>query len=355
MKDLKPFLKELLSLPGLSGYEKPVHDAIEKTWAPFVDECSTSPVGSLHALKIGDREGDAPNILIAVHMDAIGLITTRIVDGFLHVTQIGGVDPRILPGQPVMVYGTEPIPGVMVQPPDFLLPESLAGKSVPLEELLVDTGLLPEEVEKKVKVGDIISFATEPLDLNGDIIAGHTLDNRASVAALTWCLSELQHMKHHWNVWAVATVQEEITMAGAITSPFGIQPDIAIAIDVTFAKGPGASSDLETVPFGKGLAIASGPNLHPRITKALKQLADDLDIPYKMEYLASHSGTDAYGMQVVGEGYPCGLLGIPLRYMHTPVEAVAMKDIKRTGHLLAEFIARLEPEFTQQINWEEEG
>ena len=353
MKDIKPFLKEMLSLPGLSGYEAPVRDVIMKTWQPFVDDCSISPLGSLHALKVGDREGDAPNILIATHMDAIGLITTRITDGFLNVAQVGGVDPRILPGQPVIVHGTEEIPGVIVQPPDFLLPENLAGKPVPLSQLLVDTGLTPEEASQKVHIGDIISFATLPIELNGDVIAGHTLDNRASVAALTWCLSELQHIKHHWNVWAVATVQEEIGLMGAFTSPFDIQPDIAIAVDVTFAKGPGSTSDLETVPFGKGLAIGSGPNMHPAITKSLKDLADDLDIPYSLEHMPGHSGTDAYAMQVVAEGYPVGLLGIPLRYMHTPVEAVAIKDIKRTGRLLAEYIARLEPDFTKQITWEE--
>ncbi|MBI9049392.1 MAG: M20/M25/M40 family metallo-hydrolase [Anaerolineaceae bacterium] len=353
MKELKPFLKELLSLPGLSGYEKPVHDVIAKTWEPLVDELSTSTVGSLQALKIGAREGDAPNIMIATHMDAIGLIITQIVEGFLKITQVGGIDPRILPGQPVTVYGKEEIPGIIVQPPDFLLPENLAKKPVPLEHLLIDTGLLPEEVNQLVRVGDIVSFATTPMDLDGDVIAGHTLDNRASVAALTYCLSELQHIKHHWNVWAVATVQEEVTLAGALTSPFNIQPDLAIAVDVTFAKGPGATSDLETVPFGKGITIGHGPNMHPALRKALKQLADDIDMPSSMEFSTAHSGTDAYALQIVAEGIPTALLGIPLRYMHTPVEAVAMKDIKRAGRLLAEFIARLTPEFAETINWEE--
>jgi endoglucanase len=354
MKELKPFLKELLSLPGLSGFEKPVHDSIAKTWEPMVDELSTSKVGSLHALKIGDRQGDAPNILIATHMDAIGLIVTGIVDGFLKVTQIGGIDPRILPGTPVTIHGKEEIPGVIVQPADFLLPEELSGKPVPLHNLFVDTGLLPDEVDKFVRVGDIISFATTPMDLDGDVIAGHTLDNRASVAALTYCLYELQHMKHFWNVWAVATVQEEVTLTGALTSPFDIQPDIALAVDVTFAKGPGATNDLETVPFGKGITIGNGPNLHPAVTKALKDHAEEMDLPFTMEYMTAQSGTDAMGLQIVGEGIPTGLLGIPLRYMHTPVEAVAMKDIRRAGRLMAEFIARLTPDFMTNINWEDE-
>ena len=353
MKELKPFLKELLSLPGLSGYEKPVHDVIAKTWEPLVDELSTSKLGSLHGLKIGDREGDAPNILIATHMDAIGLIVSGIVDGFLNVTQVGGIDPRILPGTPVTIHGKEDIPGVIVQPPDFLLPSEMAKKPVPLHNLFVDSGLLPEEVEKLIRVGDIVSFATTPMDLDGDVIAGHTLDNRASVAALTYCLHELQHIKHNWNVWAVATVQEEVTLAGALTSPFDIQPDIAIAVDVTFAKGPGATNELKTVPFGKGIAIGSGPNMHPVITKALKEQAEEIDLPFTMEYTTAQSGTDAMGLQIVAEGIPTGLLGIPLRYMHTPVEAVAMKDIRRVGRLMAEFITRLEPDYTNNINWEE--
>jgi putative aminopeptidase FrvX len=198
----------------------------------------------------------------------------------------------------------------------------------------------------------LISFAQPPLELTGETLAGHSLDNRASVAAVTLCLQELRQVNHAWDVWAVASVQEEVSLAGALTSPFEIRPDMAVAIDVTFAKGPGVS-DFRGFPMGKGPTLGWGPNIHPALYNAFNELADKLDIPHSMEAMPRHSGTDAYGMQVVAEGIPTMVVSIPLRYMHTPVEVVALKDIARTGHLLAEFIARLEPDFVQKIHWEE--
>jgi endoglucanase len=178
------------------------------------------------------------------------------------------------------------------------------------------------------------------------------LDNRVSVAALTVTLQELQSKSHAWDVWAVATAQEEETLGGAFTSAFGLHPDLAIAVDVTFAKGPGAN-DWQTFPLGKGPTLAFGPNIHPFLHKKLKDLADRLEIPYAVEVLPRHSGTDTYAMQVTAEGIPTAVIGIPLRYMHTPVEVVAYKDIQRAGRLTAEFIAALEPDFVEKITWDE--
>jgi tetrahedral aminopeptidase len=284
-------------------------------------------------------------------MDAIGLMVTGIVDGFLRITEIGGVDDRILPGQIVTIHGRKELTGIVVQPPDFLLPYTRRGKPVARDNLFVDTGLLPTETADLVRTGDLVSFAQPPIDLAGDALAGHSLDNRASVAAITICLEELQHLKHVWDVWAVASAQEEETFAGAYTSPFVIRPDIAIAVDVTFAKGPGAS-DHRTFPLGKGVSLGYGPNIHPVLFKTFKDLAEKLEIPIHVEVMPRHSGTDAYAMQVVNEGIPSFVMGIPLRYMHTPVETVGTKDIYRAGRLLAEFITRLEPDFVQKINWE---
>ncbi len=351
-QELTPFLKELLSLPGLSGYEGPAREAIAAVWKPLVDEITTSKVGSLHALRRGSGAAPRPRILLSAHMDAIGLMVTGILGGLLRFTQIGGVDPRILPGQPVTVHGREALPGVVVSPPDALLPARLQGKPVDMEYLFVDTGLLPDDVKKMVRVGDLVSFAQEPLDLAGDALAGHSLDNRASVAALTHCLQELQHMQHSWDVYAVASAQEETALLGAFTSPFDIRPDLAVAIDVTFAKGPGAG-DHRAHPMGKGVALGYGPNIHPFLYKAFKDLADRLDIPTLMDVMPSHSGTDGYAMQVVAEGIPTMVISIPLRYMHTPVEVVALKDITRTGQLMAEFISRLEPDFMSKLTWED--
>jgi len=352
MIELTPILKQLITLPGLSGHEAPIREAIAAAWKPLVDELSTSKLGSLHGLRRGAGPDPRKRVLLSAHMDAIGLIATTVVDGMIHFTEVGGIDPRILPGQPVTVYGRRELPGVVVQPPDRLLPEAQAGKPVAMEYLLVDTGLPAAETARLVRPGDLIAFAQPPIELAGEALAGHTLDNRASVAAVTLCLEELQRRVTAWDTWAVASVQEETVLGGAITSPFDIRPDLAIAIDVTHARGAGAS-DYRTLALDGGPGIGWGPNVHSPSYKALKALAERLEIPVQVEPMPRHSGTDALGMQLVAGGIPTLVVEIPLRYMHTPVETVALKDISRTGHLLAEFVASLEPDFMEKIHWDD--
>lgn len=353
MSEITPFLKSLISAPGLSAYEGTVARQIEKEWQPLVDEISRSRLGSLHGLKRGQGKIPRPSVMIAAHMDAIGLVVTQVLDGFLHVDRIGGVDPRVLPGTPVIVHGREDLPGLVVLPPTRTLPSRPSEEAVPLQHLLVDVGLPPSDVTRLVRVGDPVSFDTRPLDLAGETLCGHSLDNRASVAALTVCLHELQRKSHVWDVWAVATAQEEETLGGAATSAFQLHPDLAVVVDVTFAKGP-ASDGWETFPLGKGPTLGWGANLHPYLYKRFKELAERLEIPVAMELTPAHSGTDAYAIQVAREGIPTMLVGIPLRYMHTPVEVVAVKDVQRAGRLLAEFISTLEPDFMGKITWDEE-
>jgi endoglucanase len=352
MTELHEFLKSLITAPGLSGYEGPVRSLIEEAWRPLTDELSASRLGSLHGLKRGSGGEPRPGLLLAAHMDAIGLMVTGLVEGFLRVTEIGGLDPRVLPGQRVTVHGRRDLPGIIAQPPAHLLPPQIGEKPVPLEYLLVDVGLLPAEVEKLVRVGDPISFAQEPLELGADFLAGHTLDNRASVAALTHCLVELQGRGTAWDIHAVATTQEEETFAGAISSTFQLRPALAVAIDVAHAAGPGSPAHM-VFPMGKGITLGWGPNIHPELYRAFKELAERLEIPYKIETLPRHSGTDAFAMQVVAEGIPCMVLGIPLRYMHTPVEVVSLKDIQRAGRLLAEFAAQLDEKTMDRLAWPE--
>ena len=358
MTDILPFLKSMISVSGLSGHETPVAKLIEQKWQTLVDETSISRVGSLHGLKKGtlsasSGKGKHPSIMIATHMDAIGMMVSTIDDGFLHITNVGGIDIRVLPGAQVTVHASsgDELPAVIVMPPARFLPESEGGGVVGIRHLLVDTGLTQRDVEKKVRVGDLVSFANEPLELAGDILSGHTLDNRASVAALTVCLEELQGKSHVWDVWAVATVQEETSYLGAYTSAFQLRPDLAIAVDGTFAKGPGASG-WQTFPMGKGVGLCIGPNMHPFLHKKLKELADKLEIPWFLDVTPTHSGTDAYPMQTTMDGIPTALVEYPLRYMHTPVESVSVKDIQRVGRLLAEFIISLEADFVDTIVWE---
>jgi endoglucanase len=282
-------------------------------------------------------------------MDAIGLIVSSVVDGFLRVNEIGGLDTRVLPGQLVTIHGRRDLPGVIVQPSAHLLPKDVRKGPVPIKYLLVDTGLKPRQVSRLVRTGDLISFAQDPVSLQGETLVGKSLDNRASVAALTLCLEQLQSRLHAWDVWAVATVQEEETMGGAKTSAFQLRPKLAVAVDVTWAKSPG-TSDHETFPLGKGPTLGWGPNIHPGLHKSFKALADKIEIPYAREVMPHHSGTDAFALQVAAQGIPTMVVSIPLRYMHTPVEMVSLKDIRRTAHLLSEFITQLEPGYMEKLS-----
>ena len=354
MTDILPFLKSLLSVSGLSGFEGPVARLIEEKWHPLVDEISLSRVGSLHGLKKGSGKEPRPALMIAAHMDAIGLMVSQIQDGFLHVTNVGGVDIRVLPGLEVTVHATgsgEDLSGVIAIPPSQLLPESEGDGVIAMKHLLVDTGLTARAVDKKVHIGDLVSFANQPLELAGDVLSGHSVDNRASVAALTVCLEELQKKSHAWDVWAVATVQEEVSYLGAYGSAFQLRPQLAIAVDGTFAKSPGVDG-WQTFPMGKGVGLCIGPNMHPFLHTRLKEVAERAEIPWFLDLSPEDSGTDAYAMQVTAEGIPTALVEFPIRYMHTPVESVSLKDIQRAGRLLAEFIVSLEPNFVDTITWE---
>jgi endoglucanase len=357
MSDITPFLKSLISVAGLSGFEAPVGKLIKEKWTPLVDEISESKLASIHGRKTATLKGDirqAPSVLIATHMDAIGLMVSNIVDEFLYVTNIGGIDSRVLPGTPVTVHASgtnEELYAVIVMPPSNLLPEDEGSGVIALKYLLIDTGLTANEVAKKVRVGDRISFATEPVEMAGGYLSGHTLDNRASVAALTVCLEELQNKKHSWDVWAVATVQEETVFGGSYTSTYQIRPTIAVAVDMTFGKGTG-SSGYQTFHLGKGVTLGIGPSVTPYLYKRFKEVAERIEIPVHDDLMPEYSSTDADAMQLTAEGIPSMVLSIPQRYMHTAVELVAMKDIQRAGRLLAEFIASLEVDFIEKITWE---
>jgi len=354
MTELLPLLKSLITTPGLSGYEAPIREVVEAAWQPITDELSVSPLGSLHGLKNGVASKPRPTILIAAHMDAIGLMVTSVVDGFLKVTEVGGLDARVLPGQLVTVHGRQDLPGVIVQPPAHLLPAAFREGPVPLKFLLVDTGLRPQRINQLVRTGDLISFSQEPIQLQSDTLAGRSLDNRASVAALTLCLQELQSRSHAWDVWAVATAQEEETLGGAKTSAFLLRPDLAVAVDVTWGKSPG-TPEHKTFPLDKGPTLGWGPNIHPGLHRSFKQLAEQLEIPHAVEVMPRHSGTDAFSLQVATEGIPTMVVSIPLRYMHTPVEVVALKDIQRASRLLSEFIANLDIDFMDKLTLDEQS
>jgi len=210
--------------------------------------------------------------------------------------------------------------------------------------LWVDVGLPTRQVEQLVRVGDLVSLRRSVIELKNGLLAGKAFDNRASLAAVAVCLEHLQRTQHGWDVLAVATVQEEVGLLGAATSAFALRPDVAIAIDVTFAAQHSATG-VETFALDKGPTINVGPNMHPRMTQGLRDAARRLELETRLEPLAGDSSTDGWAIQVAREGIPTGIAGIPIRSMHTPVETVSVRDVERTGRLLAEFIRGLDQEF----------
>jgi len=349
--DTLALLKRLSDAVGLSGYEQPVRACVKDEFGRYADEVRTDKMGNLIALKRGTlTQDEAPprRIMLAAHMDEIGLMVTGMEDGFLRITPVGGVDERLLLAQPVTVHGSlngeHTLPGVIVSVPPHLLPSDERDRAVPMEKLFVDVGLPPDQVAGRVRVGDLVSFRQQALELKGGLLTGKAMDNRASVAAVASCLELLDRMRHVWDVYAVATVQEEVGLRGALTSAFGVNPDVAVAIDVTWAEQPGAPDD-QTFPMGKGPTIGVGPNFHPALFESLVETAKGQEIPYHIEPMSGASGTDAWAIQISREGVPTALLSIPQRYMHSPVEVVAVKDVERTGRLLAHFIAGLTPDF----------
>jgi putative aminopeptidase FrvX len=347
-----PLLKRLSEVPGLSGREAPVRRTVRELWSPLVDELREDGLGSLIGLRRGSGPEPRPRLILAAHLDEIGLVVSGIEEGFLHIAPVGGIDHRILPGLQVIVHGRRDLIGVIGMRPPHVTPPEERDRPVPWAELFADVGLPENEVGKLVHVGDTISFSQELVELKGGLVAGKAFDNRVSVAAVTLALERLASTTHAWDVIAVATVQEEVGLYGAITSAYDVAPDLAVAVDVTCGRQAGAS-DEQTFPLDEGPTIGVGPNFHPQVVERLKATADSHEVPYSIEPLPGHSGTDAWAIQVSREGVPTGLLGIPLRYMHQPVETVSVKDVERTGRLAAAFAAELEPDFRPR--WEDEG
>ncbi|MBX3049887.1 MAG: M42 family metallopeptidase [Caldilineaceae bacterium] len=335
-------LKELTELPGIAGHEEAIRARLVELFTPLTDEVRTDALGNVIALKRGTG-GAGQRLMLAAHMDEIGLVVTKLDRGFLRFTTIGGINERVLPSQEVIVHGRRDLPGIVASRPPHVLSPASRKENIPSSELFVDVGLLPAELAEAVSVGDVISIQRETIQLGKDKATGKAFDNRASLVALILALHQLQKMRHAWDIYAVATVQEEIGLRGAITSTFGIAPDVGIALDLTFAVQPGANSD-ETLAWDKGAAIGLGPNIHPKIYEQLVETAKSQEIPYVVEVLAGNSGTDAWAMQVTQAGIPTGLLSIPARNMHTPGEMLVLADIERTARLLAAFAAGLDGE-----------
>jgi len=350
--DVISLLKQLSQVDGLSGYEEPVREFISQTWQPYVDQMRTGGLGSLIALKKGSGPEPRPKLMFAAHMDEVGLMVSGLEKGFLRITWVAGMDARVALGLEVVVHGVRDLPGIVATRPPHVLPPSERKKTVPWDRLFVDVGLPAEQVEELVSVGDLISIRSEMAELKNRRVAGKAMDDRACVAAVTLALEQLSNVNHAWDVVAVATSQEETGLKGATTSAFGVAPDLAIALDVTFGKQPGLR-DTEVFPLGEGPTIAIGPNIHPGLVKCLREVADSNEIPYHVEPVPGRTGTDAWAIQVARAGVPTALVGLPTRYMHQPIEMVAAQDVERAGRLLAAFVTSLDGDFLDKIAWKE--
>jgi len=353
MDDLSTFLQLLMRTPGVPGREDAVRKVIMQAWQPYCDLLEVSRLGAVHALKRGAGAGRL-RLLLTAHMDRLGLLVSRIEGELLYMRAAGGVDVRVLAGIPVIVHGSTDIPGTVVMPPARLMPPDSGGAIPGLQSLWIDTGLAPAALQDLVQPGNMVSFAQEPLDLGGEILAGPGLDNRVSVASLTACLMELSGREHMWDIWVCASVQEETGQAGSATTSFQIMPDVGIAVDTTFARAPG-SNEYNAFPLGGGVSLGWGPENHPALYRAACTAADRLGIPWAAEYMPRDSGTDAGVMQVTGAGIPTFVIGIPVRYMHSPVEMAALADIRRAGQLLAELAASLDEDFLNTLQQEYEA
>lgn len=349
--DLVPLLKALSEASGISGYEDEVAAIAADAFEPLVDDLRRDAMGNLIGLKCGTGSDPRRRIMLAGHMDEIGLMVTQLEEGFIRFTQVGGFDVRTLPGQHVLVHGRRPLPGLIGCRPPHVLGPGEAGKVIPMDKLFIDVGLAPEALEAAVQVGDLITIKAPFRELKGGRVCGKAFDDRAAVAAIAVCLELLQGMQHEWDVYAVATVQEEVGLRGAFTSTFGILPDIGIAIDVGFGKQPGVGEP-QAVELGEGPSLSMGPNIHPALFKSIKSVADDNEVPLQTTVAPRGTGTDANAMQITRAGIPTALLSIPERNMHTPIETLTTKDVTRTGRLLALFIASLDDASLEGLAWD---
>lgn len=357
LRELYDILKKLIEIPGPSGREEAVREVVSKYMEPYVDKLWVDTWGNLIGLKKGST--GQGKIMIAAHMDEIGLFVSHIEDdGFLRVLPIGGVTERSLLYQRVVLRTRNGsiIRGVIgLKPPHVAKPEEL--QKVPeIRELFVDIGATSREDAEKagVRVGDILVFDREIAELLNNRVTGKAFDDRVGVVSL---IKTAQLLKDpQVDVYLVATVQEEVGLKGARTSAFSISPDVAIAIDVTIASDvPGVSKAEWYTRLGKGPAIkiadgrsATGLIAHPRVLELLVQVAEKYKIPYQIE-VAAGGTTDASIIALNKEGVPAGTISIPARYIHSPVEVVDLNDVYNTALLAKHFAEEVTPDWIRQV------
>lgn len=339
------FIKSMTETPSATGTEDAVAELVRARLSGTADEIRTDVMGSVHALLKG--RGSGPSLMLSAHMDEIGLMVTYIDDeGFLSVSAVGGVDAAILPGLRVDVHTSEgSVRGVVGRKPIHLIDADDRKKVTPIDQLVIDLGLPPEQVKKSVRVGDTITFGVGFERFGSDMAVSRAFDDKAGVYVTVRVLEQLAEAgRASGDFIAVGTVQEEIGVRGATTSAYGVNPDVALAFDVTHATDyPGIDKTKHgKIICGEGPVIARGPNISPVVFDRLVAAAEAEGISYQIEAEPGVTGTDARAIQVTRGGVPTGLLSVPLRYMHTPTEVVCLADLEATVKLIVRFALDLD-------------
>jgi len=323
----------------VSGFEfQQTAGLVSEAFKEYCDEVWTDTLGNV----IGHKKGKGKySVLFSAHMDEIGLMVSGYEKGgFLRFEEIGGYDQRSLVAQEVFVHSKKEVYGIIgVKPPHITTAEE-AKNAHKVEDMAIDTGLSDEKLKELVRIGDVVTIKREAIDLKGDTVAGKALDDRAGIAALYQCMKDLKNVDCDIDVYYVASVQEELGAQGARTATYTLKPDIAIALDVCHAVSPDVSEP-KGKKLGGGPVIARGINIHPRVYDSLIKTAKDHYIAHQRSVEPGMSGTDAVTMQIAGCGVATGVISYPLKYMHTSVEVMRMKDIMLTAKLISSYVLDL--------------
>lgn len=331
---MRQALERLCTCTAPSGFEGPAAAVAAELLRPLVDEVSIDRMGNVLGVRRSKTPG-APKLLLDAHLDEIGLIVTGVEDGFLRFRSIGGVDPRMLPGRELVVLTDPPLRGLVACPAG-----GDENKSVPLNELYVDVGLSQEEAERAVPVGTPMVYRAGCFPLGEDQMCGKSMDDRACFVTLLRAAELLRDRELDVELHIMGSTREEVSGAGAVVGTWAVAPDFCVAVDVTHGKTPDGPAD-KTFALGGGPAIGVGPNMTRWMTERMIAKAREHGIPYQLEIMSGHTGTNGWEMQISREGVATSVLSLPLKYMHTPVETLSLADMEGVAQLLAAFVEHL--------------
>jgi endoglucanase len=345
-KSAKRFLQEILETPSPSGYEQPVQEIVRKYAAEFADEVRTD----VHGNVIACANPEAPlRVMYAGHADQIGLIVTHInAEGFIYSNPIGGWDPQQLIGQRMTIHTESgPVPAVIARKPIHLLDQDERKQVVKQKELWLDIGAKDfDETAKAVAIGDPVTLELGYQEMRNDLANSPGMDDKTGLWVAIEALRRAIAARKKLQValYAVSTVQEEIGVRGAITSAYGINPQVGVAIDVTHATDcPTLDKTQEgDVKLGGGPVIYRGPNMSHAVVDRLRKAAEKGKIAVQWAACGRGTGTDANAIQLARGGVAAGLVSIPNRYMHSAVEMISLADIDAAADLLAQFALGIE-------------